>query len=64
MSDLLTPDVIERMAKEAGMSIGELCESANIAPSTFYRWKKGRTKPTLEIYERLYAVITKGETRQ
>ncbi len=54
MSQLLTPAEIEARAKDAGMSIVEVCRKAGIAPSTFYRWKAGETEPTLGVYQRLY----------
>jgi predicted transcriptional regulator len=53
MSDVLTPAEIEAKAKAAGLSIGDLCRSAGIALSTFYRWRAGETSPTLDVYQRL-----------
>lgn len=36
---------IERRAKEAGVSISELCEEAGIHPTTFSRWKRSDRNP-------------------
>jgi transcriptional regulator with XRE-family HTH domain len=55
MSELLTPADIEARAKEAGLSLVELCDRAGIALSTFYRWRTGITEPRLDIYRRLKA---------
>lgn len=53
MDDFLTPADIERLAKEANLPIGELCKRANIAASTWSRWKKGETVPRLDVARRL-----------
>jgi transcriptional regulator with XRE-family HTH domain len=55
MTGLLTPAQIEARAKEAGLSLVELCERAGIALSTFYRWRSGDTEPRLDVYRRLEA---------
>jgi transcriptional regulator with XRE-family HTH domain len=55
MSALLTPDEIEARAKDAGLSLVELCDRAGIALSTFYRWRAGVTEPRLDVYRRLEA---------
>jgi transcriptional regulator with XRE-family HTH domain len=55
MSALLTPAEIEARAKEAGLSLAELCERAGIALSTFYRWRSGDTSPSVNVYRRLEA---------
>lgn len=56
MSDLLSATDIETRAKAAGLSIGDICKRADIALSTFYRWKAGKTNPSIEVYRRLCEV--------
>lgn len=58
MSDLLTPDDIERMAREAGKTIKAVCEEAGVAQSTFSRWRRGHTEPTLDVYRRISAAAS------
>lgn len=58
MSKLLTPHDVEAKAKDAGLSIADVCKRAGIAQSTFSRWKAGRTSPTLTIYQRIEAVLS------
>ena len=59
MGDLLTPSDIEALAAEAGKSIAQVCRDAGIAQSTFSRWKRGTTEPTLDVYRRLRDAATK-----
>jgi len=61
MNELLTPADIERLAKEAGITIGDVCRAAKIAPSTWSRWKKGQTSPTLDVYTRLRDAVAPAE---
>lgn len=49
----MTPDEILQRARDAGLSMAEVCRRAQIAPSTWTRWKSGQTRPTLEVYKRL-----------
>jgi transcriptional regulator with XRE-family HTH domain len=56
MADLLTPEEIEFRARAKGMNLAQLCEAAEIAPSTFTRWKAGQTMPTMAVYLRLAEV--------
>ena len=58
MADLLTPVQIERLAEAAGKSMKRVCEEAAIAPSTFSRWKAGRTEPTLSVYRRIVDAVS------
>jgi transcriptional regulator with XRE-family HTH domain len=53
MSELLTPTDVERLAKQAGLTLKQVCERAGIAQSTFSRWKGGVTEPTLDVYRRI-----------
>lgn len=62
MSDLLTPSDIEAKAKEAGLSMKQVCARADIAQSTFWRWKNGMTEPTLDVYRRLRDAIAPTES--
>lgn len=57
MDDLLTPQDIERMAKDRGITIAEVCRRAGIAHTTFGRWRRGETEPTLDVYRRIRAVV-------
>jgi transcriptional regulator with XRE-family HTH domain len=57
MDALLSPADVERLADEAGLSVAELCKRANIAHTTFYRWRIGRTSPSLDVYRRLYEAL-------
>lgn len=57
MNDLLTPEDVEAKASAAGMSIADICKRADVAQSTFSRWKAGKTSPTLTIYKRIVAVL-------
>lgn len=58
MHDLLTPGEIEARAVARGQTMAEVCRAAGVAPSTFTRWKAGRTEPTLGVYRRLVAAVT------
>jgi 4-hydroxyphenylacetate 3-monooxygenase len=53
MDDLLTAGAVEKLAKDAGLTMKEICERAGVAQSTFSRWKAGATAPTLDVYRRL-----------
>lgn len=57
MAELLTPQDMERLAADAGKSMAEVCRSAGVAPSTFWRWKSGKTAPNLTVYQRLLAEV-------
>lgn len=51
--ELLSPSDVERLAIEAGVSLPDLCSRAGISHTTFYRWKAGKTEPTLDVYRRI-----------
>jgi transcriptional regulator with XRE-family HTH domain len=57
MDELLTPQDVERLASERGLTIGQVCQQAGIAHSTFTRWRRGDTEPTLDVYRRIRAVV-------
>lgn len=46
---------MERQLKAAGSSVGALCERANIARSTWTRWKAGDVKPNWTTWEAVIA---------
>jgi transcriptional regulator with XRE-family HTH domain len=58
MADLLSPADIERLARAKGMTLRDICAAAGIAYSTFGRWKRGETSPTLDVYRRLVAAVS------
>lgn len=53
MDDLLTPSDVEQLAAANGRTIADLCRAAGIAHSTFRRWARGQTEPTLSVYRRI-----------
>lgn len=55
--DVLSPQDVEAKARAAGLSITDVCKRADIAQSTFSRWKAGKTSPTLTIYQRIEAAL-------
>jgi transcriptional regulator with XRE-family HTH domain len=57
MSILLTPDQIEAKAAACGKSMAEVCRDAGIAQSTWSRWRRGETEPTLGVYRRLCEAV-------
>jgi hypothetical protein len=52
-----TPAEIEQLAAKAGKSMLQVCREAQIAPSTWTRWKAGQTSPTLNNYLRIAAAV-------
>lgn len=62
MSELLTPSQIEAQAKEAGLSVVELCKKAGVAPSTFFRWRAATTSPTLDMYQKIVGALPERQT--
>jgi transcriptional regulator with XRE-family HTH domain len=57
MNDFLTPAEMERRAALAGMSIKDLAAAAGISHTTFYRWRAGKSEPSLDVYKRLYRAL-------
>jgi hypothetical protein len=55
---------IEALATDAGLSIRRLCKIADIAPSTWMRWKSGQHGPSWrklkQVRERLVAELAKA----
>ena len=62
MPDLLTPADVERIAETRGKSVSEICRLAAIAPSTFSRWKAGKTEPTLTVYRKIVAALETADS--
>lgn len=63
MNELLSPADVERLACEAGISLKEVFARAGIAHTTFYRWKAGKTEPTLDVYRRIRDALGPMEAR-
>ena len=61
MKLLLTPSEIETLASAQDMTMTEACRRAGIAYSTFTRWRKGETEPTLSVYRRLCDAVGVSE---
>lgn len=53
MHALMTPQQIEEMAKENGLTMQQVCRTAGVAFSTFTRWRQKKTEPRIGIYSRL-----------
>lgn len=49
----LTAEEFEILAKEAGLSVAEICRRAKVATSTFHRWKTGESGLTIGSYVKL-----------
>jgi transcriptional regulator with XRE-family HTH domain len=58
MADLLTPSDVEKLAAQRGMTLRRVCTVAGVAYSTFGRWKRGATSPTLDVYRRIVAAVS------
>lgn len=50
---LLSPAEFERMAAELGLSLKQLADMAGISHGVVYRWRAGKTRPRIDVYERL-----------
>lgn len=55
---------IENRAAKAEISISELSSRANIARSTFQRWKSGHNEPTLGALRRMVEVLELEENKK
>lgn len=53
----LSADQFEALAKDAGLSISEVCRRANLAPSIFHRWKSGKSGLTIGSYVKLLDAV-------
>lgn len=57
MSDLPTPQDIEIMAVKAGMTTAQACRKAGLSSAVFFRWKGGKSSPTLNSLREIMAVL-------
>jgi transcriptional regulator with XRE-family HTH domain len=64
MNALLQPEEIERLAQEAGMNASQLCMRANVARTTFWRWKKRKLTPSIAVYRRLIDALDQVEVAE
>jgi len=55
--------LVER-ARKVGLPVSELARRADIAPSTFNRWRAGDTSPTLDVFARVERVVTEAEEKE
>ncbi len=55
---------IETRAKRANITIAELCRRANIAKSTFLRWKNGDCSPTISTLQNIITELDAEEAKQ
>lgn len=61
MMKLLAPAEIEERAYIARLSMVAVCKKAGINHSTWIRWKLGKTKPGIRVYEKLIAATSLQE---
>lgn len=59
---------MDRRARAAGVSMGQICDAAGIARSTFYRWKRSNDNPkpisaTLVSLNKLEVALKDAELR-
>jgi hypothetical protein len=55
-------DYISGAAKRLRVPRARIFEQAELAPSTWYRWSRGRTSPTLTTCERMVTAVHELET--
>ena len=53
---------IERRARKANISISEISRRANLARSTFQRWKAGEGEASLTSLNKIYRVLAEAES--
>ena len=56
---MLHPDDITRIEKDMaarGVTAAEFCRRAEVAPTTWWRWKAKRTKPSFEAWQRVQSI--------
>lgn len=61
MSKTLSAEAVETRARAAGLSLNELCRKAEIARSTFTKWKAGDKGLRVDSYDRMIGVIEAAE---
>src|SRR5579859_3843021 len=60
MKQLPTPQDLEIMAVQAGITMAQACRKANLSPAVFSRWKRGNSTPTLGSLSGLLSVLEKA----
>ena len=58
---IVSPHEIERRADAAGVPLREIIALAGISHTTFYRWRAGKSQPTLGVYQRLLEALHAAE---
>lgn len=59
----MTATDFEAAARDAGLSIAELCRRANVPQSSFHRWKAGGSGITLGTYSDLVDVLLAADIK-
>lgn len=54
---MIDPETIGRDLRKAGKTVAELCREAEVARSTFDRWVRGETEPTLRTIRKIEAAL-------
>lgn len=60
---IVVEGLVERALK-VGLPVSELARRADIAPSTFNRWRSGETSPTLDVFARVERVVADAENER
>jgi hypothetical protein len=60
---IYAPDQVVGRMIEAELTQAELCHNAGIAPSTFTRWRSGRTGISLDVYLSIISAIEEAEAQ-
>lgn len=55
--EIKSADDLQREATLAGITMVAVIRRAGVSDSTFYRWKGGHTRPSLDVYARLVAAL-------
>lgn len=61
MSNTLTANDVETLAKRYGLSIASLCKAAGVSLSAFYHWRSGDGDIYLATYDRLLTAVGKAK---
>jgi len=55
---------IEAQAREAGFSMGEVLAQANVAQTTWARWRHGHNAPNLRTWQRIESALSELRRRR
>lgn len=55
---------IEARARKAGYTIDQFCAKAGLNPSTWHRWKQGKTGPTMKNWAKVKAALATLEVAE